>query len=72
MLDKLKKHSSVLSIDLAAALRERFTLRRNKNLNGLLIYLHNPKKHEKQIKKRKYHLNAKENRYASRNKKNLT
>ena len=50
MLDKLQKESSVFSIDLAAALREKFTQRRNKNLNGLLIYLKNPKKYEQEIK----------------------
>ena len=50
MLDKLQKQSSILSIDLDAALRERFTQRRNKNLNGLLIYLQNPKNYEQEIK----------------------
>ena len=50
MLDKLQKHSSVLRIDLAAALCERFTQCRNKDLNGLLIYLQNPKKYEQEIK----------------------
>ena len=39
-----------MRIDLAAALCERFTQCRNKDLNGLLIYLQNPKKYEQEIK----------------------
>lgn len=51
MLDKLDQQSSVLSTDLAAALRERLKQRRNTNLTGLLIYLRNPQKYEQELKK---------------------